>query len=234
MADSRPVLAYLVGGFDVRARFQCGFVRSATAVFHSTLIQQMTEAFKGRKLSFGIRLAICAVGLASCLTAEAAKTKDLDWGIETWKIGQNDFVIQFKEPDHVRILRIYGNLTAAPQPNHPQFAHIIRQTIASLLDVNPPKEDDVVIVSTPADRANQSIARNMFTINVKQTDSETMNIPIEYNYSPGRVLTENKLLVRILNESYKTNPDGRDVISHDQYDALNVEIHLIVTYETDN
>jgi hypothetical protein len=73
----------------------------------------------------------------------------------------------------------------------------------------------------------------MININVKQTDAETMSIPIEYNYTPARPLAENKILVRIFNESYKIAPNGIAIVSDDQGDALNVELHLVVDYETE-
>jgi len=171
---------------------------------------------------------------AQAPAAPARGEKEFNWGIETWKKGQNDFVIRFKEPGHVRISRIYGNLTAGPQPEHAQFAKLIRQTIVSLVNVGAVDTDqDVEIVATPADRANQSVDRNMININVKQTDSETMSIPIEYNYAPARALAENKILVRIFNESYKIAPNGIAIVSDDQGDALNVELHLVVDYETE-
>ncbi len=182
----------------------------------------------------GVAAASAQTPAAPVPAANPPQQKEFDWGIETGTKGQNDFVIRFKEPGPVRIKRIYGNLTAGPQPNHAQFAKLIRQTLVNLVNVGAVDTDnDIEIVGTPPDRANHSIDRNWMSVNVKQTDSETINIPIETSYNPARPLAQNKLLMRIFNESYKIAPSGIAIVSTDQEDALNVEIHLVIDYETE-
>lgn len=165
------------------------------------------------------------------LRARAASSRrHIGWGIETWRKGQNDFVIRFNESHPVAVVRIQGDMTAGPQPNHAPFDQLIRQSLASLVVVGAPTDTSAVtIVGEPPTYQNESIDNNLFSLNVKQTDAETMNVPIDYVYADPVVLPQNKLLMRIFNESYK-NRNGLDIVSTDQIDALNVEIHLVIDY----
>lgn len=165
--------------------------------------------------------------------ADSVKTKQFNWGIETWQKGQNDFVLKFNETNPIKIKRIYGNLTAGPQPEHKEFDTVIRQTLASLVNVGVPFDDkSVQVIGNPHERFNHTVDNNLFSVNVKQTNSQTYNIPIEYNYGTDPVLVpQNKLLMRIFNESYRHDDKKGSFVSEDQLDSLNVEIHLVIDYE---
>lgn len=162
--------------------------------------------------------------------------KRFEWGIETWEIGSNDFLIKFNEKTPVRILDIQGDLTAGPQPNYKAYDTLVRQTLATL--INPGDgwtEKNVEVEGTPGNRANHVLAPHLFSVNVKQTNGETMDIPIRYTYDRKPIeLKQNRLLMRVVNESYRWNSDQGAFVSKDQDDTLNVEIHLTITYEVDD
>jgi hypothetical protein len=178
-------------------------------------------------------LAMAVLSLQGCKPAPTIKR--FEWGIETWQIGSQDFLIRFDEKTPVRILDIQGDLTAGPQPNYKPYDTLIRQTLATLINVGGSWDlKSVVVAGTPADRANHALAPHLFSINVKQTNGETMDVPIKYNYDRKPVtLGNNKLLMRIVNESYRFASDKGAFVSTDQDDTLNVEIHLVITYEVD-
>lgn len=162
--------------------------------------------------------------------------KRFEWGIETWQMGANDFPISFSEKGPVKILGIEGNLTAAPQPEFQPSEQMIRQTLATLVDVGDTDDPmDVTVTGKPAERANHVVSPHLFSINVKQTNAGTENIPISYNYRDAPLqLHQNKLMVHIFNESYRYTKKDGCFVSKDQKDALNVEIHLTVTYQVDS
>jgi hypothetical protein len=155
------------------------------------------------------------------------------WGMESWEMGSNDFVIRFTE-GRVRIRRITGNATAAPQPDFKPFAQVIRQTLATMINVGAPADPpDIQLIGTPANRANHSMQAHLFSLNVKQTNDQTLNIPIDYTFDdPPVVLAQNLLLMRIVNESYKMH-NYQAVISDDQNDSLNLELHMRIIYEVE-
>lgn len=178
------------------------------------------------------RVFLAAILTVTCGLAQAHTIKRFEWGIETWQPGQQDYVIRFDEKKPVKILDIEGNLTAGPQPDYKPYEMMIRQTLATLINVGDDADKmDVTVIGSPAIRANHVVSPHMFSVNVKQTNGETLNIPIAYHY--GRLPVElhrNKLLFRIFNESYRHAGDG-SFPSQAVVDALNVEIHLTITYE---
>ena len=191
------------------------------------------------KIMKGI-IAVFAVAslLSGCKpVAQPAKpiVKRFEWGIETWQIGSNDFQIQFNEKTPVRILDIQGDLTAGPQPKYTPNDTLVRQTLATLINVGDGWESkNVEVIGTPAERANHVLAPHLLSVNVKQTNSETMDVPINYHYNRLPIkLKNNRLLMRIVNESYRWDGEHGAFVSKDQDDTLNVEIHLTITYEVD-
>jgi hypothetical protein len=189
-----------------------------------------------RKMQMAYRGVLTILALTFSAHAVAQPTiKRFEWGVETWEIGTSEFPIEFKEKSPVKILDIEGNLTAGPQPNFEPSEKMIRQTLATLVDVGDVADPmDVVVSATPPERANHVVSPHLFSVNVKQTNSETENIPISYHYGDAPVqLHQNKLMFHIFNESYRHNKKLGSFVSKDQKDALNVEIHLTITYQVD-
>lgn len=182
-----------------------------------------------------VPIGFLALALLSTVADAEPQIKRFEWGVETWQMGANDFEITFGEKSPVKILDIEGNLTAGPQPDFLPSEMMIRQTLVTLVDVgNMTGPDDVSVTKTPPERANHVLAPHLFSINVKQTNSETVNIPFAYHYDRLPVtLHQNKLQFHVFNESYRHNKKLGSFVSKDQKDALNVEIHLTITYQVD-
>ena len=183
-------------------------------------------------------LTVGAIGLLAasiCQSASAASVKRFEWGIETWQIGTQDFLIRINEKSPVRILSIEGNLTAGPQPLFKPFDNVVRQTLITLINVGDDTAENVApveVLQTAPNRVNNAVSPHLFSLNVKQTNDHVLNIPISYRYKDFPVtLLQNKLLFRAVNESYRCDPQTTVCkVSTEQFDTINAEVHVTITY----
>lgn len=195
------------------------------------------RVFRIRSVSFGFFVATIVFFLNAAHADTLIKTKQVAWGMETWELGVQEFVIEFKEDKPVRVLKIVGNLTAGALPSgNQESSHLVRQSLITL--INPGagwKVSDVELKKTPASRSNHSLAPHLFNINVKQQSDRIVLMPIDYDFRDQQhVLHENKLFMRFENRSYRFDENRKHFESKDPVDALNVEMHLNVVYTTDS
>jgi hypothetical protein len=160
--------------------------------------------------------------------------KILHWGFECWDCGHHDFQIAFNEKNPVRLKQLYGYVSSAPVPKHQAVERIIRQSLLALLhpdgsDLN----NQVSMTQTPqtTQRFNQSVARNLLAINIKQTGAETKLVPVNIRYDTPIVVRNNRLHVHMHTQSYRYTDEKGSFPSDDPVDALNVEVHWIIHYE---
>jgi hypothetical protein len=158
------------------------------------------------------------------------------WGLELWELGAHDYFVKINHSRPVKLLGLEGVLTASPVPNYRPDDHLVRQTLASLTyPGNYLKEGQIEILGQPnTPRCNQSIDRNLVTLNVKQTAGNNTALSFSRHFDPPIELPENTLRWHLFNESYRfrieREPHESYVVDN-SYDALNVEIHTHLYYE---
>jgi hypothetical protein len=186
----------------------------------------------------GCVVLMAIVSLNDSYGDESSTVKQINWGLETWELGKQSFVIEFKEQQPVRILGIVGNITAGPLPSEEDASEdgkLIRQSLITL--INPGKNwtvSDVEIKQTPGARANHSLAPHLFNINIKQQADAVLIVPVNYDFRNQKIiLPDNQLLMHFDNRSYRfdKNSKTKSFESKDPFDALNTEIHLNVIYD---
>lgn len=192
---------------------------------------------RGHLIVLGLWVMMGVVALGEAHGGESETVKHINWGLETWELGKQDFMIEFKEARPIRLLRIVGHVTAGPLPaegDATEHGKLVRQSLVTLITPGKDRKvSDVEIQQTPGSRANHSLAPHVFNVNIKQQGDDIVVIPLDYDFRDQRiVLPENRLLMHFDNRSYRfdTQSQPQSFESRNAFDALNTEIHLNVIY----
>lgn len=177
-------------------------------------------------------LLLLAASYGAKAMAQTPTIKTFQWGIEAWKPGDMDFMVELDtQQGPVEILGVDGNVTMAPVPSFRLGDNVSRQTLVTLYDPYNQAPSPVKVVATPANM-NHGVTPHMFAVNAKQTGEGAVVVPVSYRPMTPYKLTSGRLAFHVVNQSWKAYDGGAGYMVTDYPSWVDTEIQVTVYYQT--
>jgi hypothetical protein len=163
--------------------------------------------------------------LAAALPAHAGQ---LMWGFESWGCGLSQYNITVGNGANISVTGLSGFISAAPNPLSNPTNGYMRQSLMAVSYPGAPVTVRGVVTGNPSQpRYENGIDGNLLEVNLKQTATNDVHMPINVTYPTPVLVTGGNIFAVINTVTY----NGTQIITEVPGECLDTEVHLLIFYQ---